>query len=154
MGYDAYISEQVEAYVDRLAQATYQHKPIAKKRFARRPKKREQKALIRHKKKSETLSRWHVVSYPDNCQCQKCSSTNKPIKTPPESPQKKTPIPRSRAVSQQYYRAALKLGQFSIQNIRAEGLPNPDRAANYLADLVKSGKLIRTGKAQYAVKPK
>jgi len=104
--------------------------------------------------KSETLSRWHVVSYPDNCQCQKCSGINKPIKTPPESPQNKTPIPRSRAVSQQYYRAALKLGQFSIQSIRAEGLPNPDRAANYLASLVKSGKLIRVGKAQYAVKPK
>ena len=104
--------------------------------------------------KSETLSRWHVVSYPDNCQCPKCSNVNKPIKAPPESPQKKTPIPRSRAVSQQYYRAALKLGQFSIQNIRAEGLPNPDRAANYLASLAKSGKLIRTGKAQYAVKPK
>lgn len=104
--------------------------------------------------KSETLSRWHVVSYPDNCQCPKCSGINKPIKTPTESPQKKTPIPRSRVVSQQYYRAALKLGQFSIQNIIAEGLPNPDRVANYLADLVKSGKLIRVGKAQYAVKPK
>jgi hypothetical protein len=95
-----------------------------------------------------------VVSYPTDCQCPKCSGINKPVKTPPEPPQNKNPIPRSQSAAQQYYRAALKLGQFSIQNIRAEGLPNPDRAANYLADLVVKGKLIRVGKAQYAVKPK
>ena len=100
---------------------------------------------------SETLSRWHVVSYPDNCQCSKCSGINKPIEAQPELPQNKKPIPRSQSAAQQYYRAALKLGQFSIRDIRAEGLPNPNRAANYLADLVVKGKLIRVGKAQYAV---
>jgi len=103
---------------------------------------------------SETLGRWHVVEYPSNCQCPKCSGINKPIEPPPEPPQNKKPIPRSQSAAQQYYRAALKLGQFSIQDIRAEGLPNPNRAANYLADLVVKGKLICVGKAQYAVKPK
>lgn len=103
--------------------------------------------------KSETLSRWHVVSYPTDCQCPKCSNVNKPIEAPPEPPKRK-PIPRSQSAALQYYRAALKLGQFSIQDIRAEGLPNPNRAASYLAGLVIYGKLIRTGKAQYAVKPK
>lgn len=103
--------------------------------------------------KSETLNRWHVVSYPDDCQCPKCSNA-KPVETTPEPPPNKKPVPRSESAAQQYYRAALRLKQFSIQDIRAESLPNPNRAANYLASLVINGKLIRVGKAQYAVKPK
>ena len=103
---------------------------------------------------SETLSPWHVVSYPDDCHCPKCA-TNKPPTPPKAEPPppkaKKSIIMRDRSISYKYYRAAKKLGEFTTSDIRACDLPNLYRAGSYLWGLVKRNKLENIGPSRFKV---
>lgn len=106
---------------------------------------------------SYTLKPWHVVNYPNDCRCPKCSGIKKtPAELaedePPPKPKKRTqPIHHAESISQKYYRAALKMGEFSTRDFKDSGLPNTHKAAAYLGGLVATGQLIRTGKARFAV---
>lgn len=106
---------------------------------------------------SYTLKPWHVISYPDDCRCPKCSGIKKTPaelaedEPPPKRKQRTQPICHAESISQQYYRAALKMGEFSSRDFKNSGLPKTHKASAYLGGLVETGKLIRTGKARFAV---
>lgn len=108
---------------------------------------------------SYTLKPWHVVSYPNDCHCPRCSGIKKPAdqlaEDEPPPPRKRGRAITSRADSnaQKYYRVAKQLGEFSTSDIVATDLPNTKRAGAYLWGLVASGKLINIGKARFAVAP-
>ncbi len=103
---------------------------------------------------SETLKRWHVVSYPTDCRCPKCA-TNKPPEPPkaepPPPPPKKSVIMRDHSISHKYYRAAQQLGEFSTNDIKKCDLPNLYRAGSYLWGLVKRNKLANIGPSRFKV---
>lgn len=103
---------------------------------------------------SETLRKWHVVTYPDNCHCPKCHSAQKTPAKPAEStaPEIKKPVTlRKYSNISKYYRVAQKLGEFSTSDLKGLDLPNPARAGSYLWGLVRVGRLINVGKARFKV---
>jgi hypothetical protein len=96
---------------------------------------------------SETLKRWHVVSYPTNCICPKCAISKPPEPPPP----KKSVIMRDHSISHKYYRAAQQLGEFSTSDIKKCDLPNLHRAGSYLWGLVKRNKLASIGPSRFKI---
>ena len=106
---------------------------------------------------SQTLTRWNVVAYPNDCRCPTCSGgvparPPAPPEAPPPPKPKKTYVPRNRATVNLYYEAAKQLGEFTTDEIRrCEGLPNTFKAGGYLWQLVVAGKLKKIERSKFKV---
>lgn len=113
--------------------------------------------IVARSANSQTLSPWHVASYPDDCRCPKCSGIKKnTAPTPPleaEPPPKKPIVSRNRSISAKYYQVARQLGEFTTSDIKTHDLPNLNRAGCYIWGLVRTGKLIKIGPARFKVAP-
>lgn len=105
---------------------------------------------------SQTLTRWNVVAYPNDCRCPTCSGgvparpPAPPEAAPPPKP-KKPYVPRNRAVVNLYYEAAKQLGEFTTDDIRRFDLPNTFKAGGYLWQLVVAGKLKKVERSKFKV---
>ena len=105
---------------------------------------------------SYTLQLWHVINYPSDCHCPKCSSIKKTPPPPPpeaEPPPKKPITKRNRSISARYYQVAEQLVEFTTSDIKAHDLPNTYRAGSYIWSLVNTGKLIKIGPARFKIAP-